>query len=196
MSSTAQLKPVLIEKTPDLLTEATDTFIEGAGQVSAALLGMINKVGGQIYALLYLNEEPLSLDDIAEKLCVSKSNVSINIRLLEDYDLVRKVWMKGSRRDYYAAERNYPKKIIKDFLENIRRTLKDALTTIERARSKAVRAKLEMKDKNNERADFMLEQLSRIAFFYEAADQYFDNFFSGKPVDIELLRCAVLTSKE
>lgn len=194
------LAPHLIKAVPDAkpsppsLAGAVDIFIEGAGQVSAALLGMINKVGGQIYALLYLSEEPLSLDDVSEKLCVSKSNVSINIRLLEDYDLVRKVWVKGSRKDFYAAERTYPKKIIKDFLENIRRTLKDALTTIERSRSKVAQAKLAIKDKESESADFMLDQLNRIALFYEIADQYFDDFFSGKPVDIELLRRAVLTS--
>lgn len=196
MPSATPLRTVETEKKSLPLEEATETFIQGAGQISAALLGMINKVGGQIYALLYLNEEPLSLDDVAEKLGVSKSNVSINIRLLEDYDLVRKVWVKGSRRDFYAAERNYPKKIIKDFLENIRRTLTDALTTIERTRLKIGQAKLEMRKDESAQADFMLEQLDRIGLFYEAAHQYFDNFFNGRPVDIELLRQAVLTSKE
>ena len=44
-----------------LLEGAVETFIQGAGKVSSALLGMINRVGGQIYALLFLNDEPLSL---------------------------------------------------------------------------------------------------------------------------------------
>ena len=70
------------------LDDAVDIFLQGAGKISSALLGMINKVGGQIYALLFLADEPLSLDEIAERLSVSKSNVSINIRLLEEYDLV------------------------------------------------------------------------------------------------------------
>lgn len=195
MPSAAPLKVVPAEKAPPSLEEAVETFIQGAGQVSAALLGMINKVGGQIYALLYLNEEPLSLDDISEKLCVSKSNVSINIRLLEEYDLVRKVWVKGSRKDYYAAERNYPKKVIKDFLENIRRTLKDAIATIESARAKVAQAKLQAKKEENTQADFIADQLDRIALFYHAANQYFDDFFTGKPVDIELLRKAVWSSQ-
>lgn len=196
MTQATPLKAVATGGKPAPLEEAVETFIQGAGQVSAALLGMINKVGGQIYALLYLNEEPLSLDDISEKLCVSKSNVSINIRLLEESDLVRKVWVKGSRKDYYEAERNYPKKIIKDFLENIRRTLNEALTTIERTQLKIGQAKLAMPKGETAQADFMLEQLGRIAFFYEAAHQYFDDFFNGRPVDIELLRQAVLTSQE
>ena len=37
------------------LEQAIDTFIQGAGKISSALLGMINRAGGQIYALLFLN---------------------------------------------------------------------------------------------------------------------------------------------
>lgn len=191
MSQVRNLREVRESKEVPSLEEAINTFIQGAGQVSAALLGMINKVGGQIYALLFLNEEPLSLDDISERLCVSKSNISINIRLLEEYKLVRKVWIKGSRKDYYAAERTYPTKVIKDFLEKIRQTLKDAITTIERTRSQVAQTKLAHKEGDTNQADFMLEQLNLIAMFYYAANQYFDDFFSGKPVDIELLRRAI-----
>ncbi|MDZ4224811.1 MAG: MarR family transcriptional regulator, partial [bacterium] len=178
------------------LDEAVETFMQGAGQISAALLGMVNKVGGQIYALLFLSEEPLSLDDISEKLGVSKSNVSINIRLLEDFKLVRKVWIKGSRRDYYSAERTYPKKVIRDFLERVRGTLKEAITTIERTRSKVARAQLDLKKEEQGQADFMMDQLNLIALFYYAANQYFDDFFTGKPLDIEILRAAVLNNED
>ena len=73
------------------LTSIRDYFIEGAGRLSASLLGILNKVSGQIFALLLLSPEPLSLDDIVEHLQVSKGNVSINIRLLEEYNLVRNV---------------------------------------------------------------------------------------------------------
>lgn len=178
------------------LEEAVDVFIRGAGKVSAALLGMINKVGGQIYALLFISDEPLSLDDIARRLSVSKSNVSINIRMLEDYNLVRKVWIRGSRKDYYAAERIYPKKVLRDFLEKIQRTLTDAITTIERTRAKATEANVTLKGKKKERAEFILEQLNLLGLFYYAASQFFENFFTGRPIDVELLRRAILNPEE
>jgi len=171
-----------------LLGEAMEIFVQGAGKISAALLGMINKVGGQIYALLFLSEEPLSLDDIAEKLCVSKSNVSINIRMLEDYKLVRKVWVKGSRKDYYAAERAYPKKVITDFLEKIQGTFKESITIVERTRAKATEAKVALTGNKKEHAEFVLQQVNLIGLFYYAANQFFDDFFEGRPVDLELVR--------
>ena len=69
-------------------------------------LGMsmgLNRVVGQIYGLLYFRNKPLSLDDIAESLKVSKGNVSVNIRELENWGAVKTVWVPGSRRDYYEA---------------------------------------------------------------------------------------------
>lgn len=180
----------------ELLAEAQEVFVQGAGKISAALLGMINRVGGQIYALLFLSEEPLSLDDIARRLAVSKSNVSINIRMLEDYNLVRKVWVKGSRRDYYAAERVYPKKVLKDFLEKIRRTLTDAITTIERTRAKIAEAKVALDGDSKARAQFLMEQVNLIGLFYYAADKFVDDFFSGRPINVELLRRAVTNPEE
>lgn len=180
----------------ELLNDAHETFIQGAGKISSALLGMINKVGGQIYALLFLSEEPLSLDDIADRLSVSKSNVSINIRMLEEYSLVRKVWVKGSRKDFYAAERVYPRKVIRDFLEKIMGTLTDAITTIERTRAKLSEAKVDLTGKEKEKAEFMMDQVNLIGLFYYAANKVFEDFFEGKQVNLEILRKTVLNPEE
>ena len=181
---------------PDVsLDDAIDIFLQGAGKISSALLGMINKVGGQIYALLFVSDEPLSLDEIAERLGVSKSNVSVNIRLLEEYDLVKQVWVRGSRKDYYAARRVYPKKVITDFLEKIQGTLSDAITTIERTRAKTAEARVGLSGKEHDRADYIMDQLDLIGQFYYAANQFFDDFFAGKKFNTELLR-RVITNPE
>ncbi|MDD2731218.1 MAG: helix-turn-helix domain-containing protein [bacterium] len=185
-------KPAKREEGDKLLDEAVEVFIQGAGKVSSALLGMINRVGGQIYALLFLSEEPLSLDEIGERLGVSKSNISINIRMLEEYSLVRKVWVKGSRKDYYAAERTYPKKVISDFLTKIMGTLTDAITTIERTRAKVTEAKVSLPKENRARAEFLLGQVELIGLFYYAANKFFEDFFSGKPINVELLQRLIL----
>lgn len=178
------------------LEQAIDTFIQGAGKVSSALLGMINKAGGQIYALLFISDEPLSLDEISKQLGISKSNVSINIRMLEDYYLVRKVWIKGSRKDYYAAERVYPKKVLGDFLGKIRGTIGDAITTIERTRAKATEAKILMNGSHREKIEFILDQLTLMGLFYYAANKFFDDFFAGKPINADLLRRVILNPEE
>jgi DNA-binding transcriptional regulator GbsR (MarR family) len=64
----------------------------------------LSKLMGRIVGLLIFEEGPLSLDEIAEHLQVSKGPVSQITRRLNENGLLRKVWVPGSRRDYYAAE--------------------------------------------------------------------------------------------
>jgi DNA-binding transcriptional regulator GbsR (MarR family) len=62
---------------------------------------------GQIYALLYLSIEPVSLGEIAEQLCISKGNASLNIRNMERWGLIHPISKRGDRRDYYQAETDF-----------------------------------------------------------------------------------------
>lgn len=71
----------------------------------------LNSVMAQLYAILYFSDKTLSLDDMANRLEISKGSASVNIRGLERYGAVRRVWVKGSRRDYYEAETNIVKVI-------------------------------------------------------------------------------------
>lgn len=86
------------------LLQARDIMIDAFGRVYA-MFGM-PEVVGRIYGLLFFSDQPLGLQYIASELKVSKATVSIHIRFLEGMKNVRKVWVKGSRRDYYEAERN------------------------------------------------------------------------------------------
>lgn len=63
----------------------------------------INRTVGQIYALLFVSERPLHADDIVEKLGLSRSNVSMGLKELQGWRLVRLSHLPGDRRDYFAA---------------------------------------------------------------------------------------------
>lgn len=65
----------------------------------------------QLYAILFLSDELLCLNDIAETLGISKGNASVNIQELEKLGVVRKIWVKGSRKDFYEAELDLEKLI-------------------------------------------------------------------------------------
>jgi len=79
-------------------------FARFAGELAESF--SFNRSVGQIYGLLYLQESPLSLEDIGQRLSMSKGNASINIRLLESWGAVRPVSVVGSRKDYYEANRD------------------------------------------------------------------------------------------
>lgn len=155
------------------------------------MFGMVNKVGGLIYALLFLSRKPLSLDEIAEILKISKSNISINIRLLEDTKLVRKVWVKGTRKDYYEATRENPRHILKDFFDRIRQGIDESIRIINKCRKQF--EAVDGKDtERKEDVEFIINQFDLLAIFYAAASQIFAAFYHGRNVDIELLRRAIL----
>src|SRR6478736_3832237 len=64
----------------------------------------VNRSVSQIHALLYLSEKPLTADDIAETLAMARSNVSNSIKELLSWNLIRRVPIRGDRRDHFEAE--------------------------------------------------------------------------------------------
>jgi DNA-binding transcriptional regulator GbsR (MarR family) len=88
----------------DPIQAMEDRFIDSLGGLGAEL--GISRAVAQIYCLLYLRDEPLSLDAMAERLGLSKATISVNVRNLERWGAVRRVWIEGSRRDHYLADRN------------------------------------------------------------------------------------------
>lgn len=60
----------------------------------------VNRTVGQIYALLFLSDRALIADEIADSLGMSRSNVSMGLKELEAWRLIRKRHMPGDRREY------------------------------------------------------------------------------------------------
>ena len=63
----------------------------------------INRTVGQIYALIYLSPRPLNADDLTEALAFSRSNVSMGLKELQSWRLVRLKHLPGDRREYFEA---------------------------------------------------------------------------------------------
>lgn len=61
----------------------------------------INRTVGQIYALLYISGHALNADDIAESLHFSRSNVSMGLKELQSWRLVRLLHRPNDRREYF-----------------------------------------------------------------------------------------------
>lgn len=77
-------------------------FIETTARL-CHLVGLPQSTG-RIYGLLYLSTAPLSLDDIAAALAISKASASTGTRQLVAVHAIRQVWIPGERRDHYEAQ--------------------------------------------------------------------------------------------
>lgn len=63
----------------------------------------INRTVGQIYALLFLSQNSLNADEIADTLEFSRSNVSMGLKELQAWRLVKLSHRPGDRREYFEA---------------------------------------------------------------------------------------------
>jgi DNA-binding transcriptional regulator GbsR (MarR family) len=63
----------------------------------------INRTVGQIYALLYISPKALNADEIATALDFSRSNVSMGLKELESWQLVRLQHLPSDRREYFSV---------------------------------------------------------------------------------------------
>lgn len=84
--------------------EALDQFLLLWGEMAPAW--GINKTMAQIHALLYAEEDPLDTDTIMTQLDISRGNANMNLRKLIEWGLVSKHQHEGSRKEYFAAEKD------------------------------------------------------------------------------------------
>ena len=78
------------------------------------------RIGGRILGLLLVADRPLSLDDMARTLRVSRASVSTNMRLITASSLAEQVSLPGDRRDYYRIGPDTWEQSMKTELEGIR----------------------------------------------------------------------------
>ena len=64
----------------------------------------VNRSVSQIHALLYVSERPLTAEAIAAALGIARSNVSTSLKELLSWDLIRRVPIRGERREHFEAE--------------------------------------------------------------------------------------------
>ncbi len=63
----------------------------------------INRTVSQMYALLFISPVPLNADEIAEALHFSRSNVSMGLKELQSWRLVKLTHQSGDRREYFST---------------------------------------------------------------------------------------------
>ena len=111
------------------LTEARDEFVSQWGSIGSAW--GINRTMAQIHALLMTAPDASSTDEIMEELHISRGNAHSNLRELVTWGLVRSVFKKGDRKEYFEAEKHVWKIFCIIIRERRRRELRPAMAVLE-----------------------------------------------------------------
>lgn len=116
--------------TRDSWLEECHRFIEAGGNTTHAF--GLGQMIGRCYSLLYLTPRPLSLEEIATHLGVSKASACVALRQLAELRAARRIWIPGDRRDFYEAETDFRVILREGLLPGVRKKLHSAGGQIER----------------------------------------------------------------
>lgn len=83
----------------------------------------INRTMAQIHALLFISGVPLEVNDIMDRLQISRGNASMNLRELMDWGVVRRFRQPGDRKDTYISETDPFQMFVRIVKERKRREL-------------------------------------------------------------------------
>ena len=78
------------------------------------------RIAGRLLGLLLLSDDPLSLDEAAERLQVSKGSISMNARLLEGWGVAERVTRPGDRRDFYRIVPDLGTRLLERQIERVK----------------------------------------------------------------------------
>lgn len=98
-----------------------DLFILEWGRMSSSW--GINRTMAQIHALLFVSGIPMTVNEIMERLQISRGNASMNLRELMDWGLVRRFRRPGDRKDTYLSETDPYQMFVRLIRERKRREL-------------------------------------------------------------------------
>jgi DNA-binding transcriptional regulator GbsR (MarR family) len=157
------------------MERAIAIFVDGLG-AAAATSGILSQLQGRIFALLYLHTRPLALEDIAAELEQSKSNISVNIRGLVEWHLVRRTHVPGSRKDHYEAATDFWR-VMQEIME---RRFRWNLRQVLAAAAETTRAVAEERGPRRTDRAFVERRLEALRAFFAAVDAGIGAFAQGR----------------
>jgi DNA-binding transcriptional regulator GbsR (MarR family) len=104
-------------------------FVEHWGMMARAW--GINPTMGELFALLYITGADWTAEELRQWLQVSRGNVSMNLRELLAWGVVRKLHKTGERRELYRAETEVWTLFRRILKERKRRELDPTLTVLD-----------------------------------------------------------------
>jgi len=163
------------------MEEVSKEFINNLGRV-ADFFGF-NRLMGQLYAVLFLSPEPLTLDDMVKKLESSKGNVSINIRALERWGLVRQIYKWADRKNYYEAEPDIWKAVSGILQERERKESQQIISSLNQSVEMLEQASKTATGQEAVTAQFYLDRMEQLRRLFKFGDTLLDMMVQGGAID-------------
>jgi DNA-binding transcriptional regulator GbsR (MarR family) len=151
---------------------------------------------GRVWTVLYLSPEPLSAEDLRAALGISSGAVSMTLSELARWGVVRKVWIQGERRDFYAAEVQLWRMISRVFNEREKAEIIVAIDAFEAAMHDLDELRRKTDDPAvRARANLQYERIGQLLELARLGKKMLDGLIATAKVDAEPLMRFLLGQK-
>ncbi len=142
---------------------------------------------GRIWSVLYLSPEPLSAEDLRECLGLSSGAVSMTLNELLRWGVVRKVWVQGERKDFFAAEVQLWRMISRVFNEREKAEIVMAIESFEEALVSLQKLRTSSDPATRARAELQYERIKQLLELARLGKKLLDTLLATAKLDAEPL---------
>ncbi|SDN51407.1 DNA-binding transcriptional regulator GbsR, MarR family [Fictibacillus solisalsi] len=165
---------------PDVKIEEAKDKVIGAIAETMDLYG-VTPAAANLYATMYF-EDQMTLDEMRTELGMSKPSMSTSVRRLQEIDMVKKTYTRGSRKHTYAAEKNFFRSFMAFYCQMWEREVKINLAAIKEAQEDFIEV---IKDSHSTpeivaKAKKYYDQLEESKTYYHWLDDLVENIRSGR----------------
>jgi DNA-binding transcriptional regulator GbsR (MarR family) len=150
---------------------------------------------GRIWAILYLSPEPMSASALQDALKLSTGAVSMTLTELLRWGVVKKLWVPGERRDYFAAEVQLWKMISRVMAERERGEISEAIEICEQALVSLEAQLASSRADERQRAELQRARIQALLDLARLGKRLLDALLATAKVDAEPLSRVELASE-
>ncbi|MCH2205658.1 MAG: hypothetical protein MK132_07295 [Lentisphaerales bacterium] len=146
------------------LEEIQNKFINHWGTLGSAW--GVNRTMTQIHALLMVSAEPITTDEVMERLKISRGNAHSNLKELVSWGIARQEIVPGIRKDCYVSDQDPWKLLCTVARERKRREIEPAIDALAECLE-------EVSPLKSKEAKAFKDQLTELQEFLEMAERIF-----------------------
>lgn len=113
---------------PVRMTPLMERFVLHFGEMGSRW--GFNRTVGQMYGLIVLSDKPLSANDLTDALGISRGNVSMGLKELQAWRLLKLHHIPGDRKEYFSPAGSIIELARRVLEERIRREVEPTLTLL------------------------------------------------------------------
>lgn len=162
------------------LLQAQDQFIEKIAD-NMRMFG-ISATVGRVLGIIYMNREPMTLDQLSEASGMSKTRMHQVVREMIDLNIAERVFEKGARKDLYDVEQNYYQTFISLLSSNWRDAVGKS-KLVERKWSQNIldiKREESLNSEDEEKLASFIEEIREWSEYYDWISRLIDFFESGE----------------